>query len=187
MTIPHRRQPERVVLLGIPFVADANQRRFEQLDEGGDDLGAGQSLLAHVPIDAFANARECAPERHHALVLRFVAHLTPPLVIPVLLATTDIASGCLNVAVCARADPDILPGRRDHERLDPRKDLQIGDATPLRIAIGKSLPGPMAGDTRPVDVGITEPCLFGNKRGIDDGGGIGRGFHGVRASACIGG
>ena len=38
MSIPHCRQAERVVASGILHVSDANQRRFEELDDHGEDL-----------------------------------------------------------------------------------------------------------------------------------------------------
>src|SRR5688572_29975509 len=107
MTIPHRREPERLVLPGVLVVADADEGCLQQANDGGDDLFPGEAVLAQILIDALANARQRAPERDHVLVFRLVADLPPFGVIAVLLATARIAAGGLDVAVRRGADPDV--------------------------------------------------------------------------------
>ena len=68
--------------------------------------------------------------------------------IAVLLAAARVASGRLQVAVRARADPDVLVRRRDRERADA---LQLGRvAHPL--AVGADV-GEVVADAEAADAG----------------------------------
>jgi len=73
----------------------------------------------------------------------------PPLrVVPVLLASSSVASHRLYVAAVIQADPDLLPGGRDRERTDPGERLGIVDGA----AVGRTVVEPSA-NAPPPDAG----------------------------------
>src|SRR5450759_5398435 len=73
----------------------------------------------------------------------------PPLrVVPVLLASSSVASHRLYVAAVIQADPDLLPGGRDRERADPGERLGIVDGA----AVGRTVVEPSA-NAPPPDAG----------------------------------
>src|SRR6185312_2437679 len=82
------------------------------------DLGAFE-----VVRDALAQLRQRAGEAGHVVELLGVAALAPALVVQVLLASGGVDARRLQVAERVRADPDVLPRRRDAELADPRQVL----------------------------------------------------------------
>src|SRR5262245_5668925 len=64
----------------------------------------------------------------------------PARVVQVLPATAVVAAGGLDVAGRVRADPHVLPGRRDHQIADALQDLGVGHA----LAVGVEVLEPLA-------------------------------------------
>jgi hypothetical protein len=92
---------------------------FQQVDDGRQHFFARQAGQFQCAVDFGADGGEGLAEVDHPLVLHLVAHGAPFRMVAVLLASARVASGGLQVAVGLRADPDVGPGRRNDERLDP--------------------------------------------------------------------
>src|SRR5215470_3874603 len=89
--------------------------------------------------DAGANARERLRERDEAAVLHFVTDLAPTRVITILFAAARVATGRLQVASRISADPDIGPGRRDHQRSNSFALGRIRNRPAVWIHVPKSV------------------------------------------------
>ena len=146
MPLPHRRQPEALVVACVLAVADPDGAVVEQPNDGGDDLFARHPGQRQVARDPFAEPGERPAEVDHPAVLRLVPNLAPARVVAVLLAAPRVAAGGLDVAARARADPDVGPGRRDGERADPVQALLLADGLAFGRVIGEALPGSLAAD-----------------------------------------
>jgi hypothetical protein len=134
-----RGQAERPVLLRVLLVADAHERGLQKLDDGCHDLLSGQTLAAQVAGDSSANAWQNPSEAEHPSELVLVAHLAPARVVAVLLASSRIAAGRLQVAARTRGDPDVLPRRRDGERPDAVERVGVAHHPTLGIGVDESL------------------------------------------------
>src|SRR5207248_511068 len=66
-------------------------------------------------------------ERNQTSVLHLVAHLAPARVIAVLLAAAGVPSDGLKMTARIGTDPDVGPGRRNHERSDALELGRIAD------------------------------------------------------------
>ena len=85
-------------------------------------------------------ARQRTGEPEHVVELLAVAPLAPARVVEVLPAARGVDAGGLDVAAGIRADPDVLPGRRDHELVDPREDLGVRDGLPVLVEVAEPRP-----------------------------------------------
>lgn len=115
LALAQGRKTEGVVVPGILGIADAHERCLEQANDRGNHLLARQPRPRKIARDAPANARQGAGESGEPRIFRLVAHLAPARVIAILLASSRVAAGRLDMALRARADPHLLPGRRDGE------------------------------------------------------------------------
>ena len=104
-------------------------------------LSRGSPASARSWRDAAPDARQRPGEGEHAPVLGLVAHFAPARVIAVLLAPARVAAGGLQMAVVARADPDLVPGGRNRQRADACQRFRIAQ----RPAVGPQVPEPRAG------------------------------------------
>jgi hypothetical protein len=146
MAVAQRRQAVAAVAPRIISVADADQRRFEQMDRRRQNFFARQPALAHVGVDPRADRGKHARKTQYPLVFGLFAARSERRMIPILLASPQIAPCGLDMAVRRRADPDIRPGGRNDETAQPRQPGLVGDALAARIAIRKSLAGLVARD-----------------------------------------
>jgi hypothetical protein len=80
-----------------------------------------QSAAFHVPVHSNVQARQRSSEAEHPVMLGPVPLLAPKVVMPVLAAARRVGPHRLDVASRVRADPDVLPRGRDHQRLDPAR------------------------------------------------------------------
>ena len=126
------RQAERAVEPRVLVVADPDEGRLQQPDDGRQHLLARHARYRQVGVAAFADTRQDAGEVDEALELRVVAAGPPALVVAILLATLGVAPGRLEVAGRVRADPDVRPGGRDSQRADPGQDRRIADQVAVR-------------------------------------------------------
>jgi hypothetical protein len=77
----------------------------------------------------------------------------PPLVVVQVLAAAGlVGADGLDVAVRVRADPDVLPGRRDHQRPDPLDHLGVLDHVAVSIEVAEPLAPAAPGQARLVGV-----------------------------------
>ena len=114
--------------------------------------GARQRRGLEIGVHALADRRQRARKVDHLAVLGLVSRARPLRMIAMLLPPARIAPGRLHMAVGARANPDVLPRRRNDERSNSVERSRIANGTSLRIAIGERLPAPDAGQPwLPVD------------------------------------
>ena len=135
MSILHGCQAERFVFTRVFLIADADERALEQPHYRCQDFVPRQTRRSEVFTHAFANFRQSLREDHDPVVLVFVAHLAPTLMVKVLFAPARIATGCLNVAVCRGTNPDVRPGRRNGEICHAQQSLLIPNRFSLGIEI----------------------------------------------------
>ena len=150
-----RRQAIAVVLLGIVVVPDANERGFQKMDDGGEDLLARKTAAAPCARVTFARTPGSALGKcDHVFVLGTLAHLTEPWLVAVLLAALGIPTGGLDVPFRKRADPDISPGRRDGKRPDPPENVRLREPGAVSAGVGETFAGFSAADAgaRIIDV-----------------------------------
>ena len=99
MPVAHRRQAERVVVAGILVVADADQGRLQQPDDGRQDLAPRQAGELQVAFGGAADLRERPAEGERPAVFRLVPHAPPSRVVTVLLPPPVVAARRLDVPV----------------------------------------------------------------------------------------
>src|SRR5690606_34254107 len=121
---------------------------LQEPDDASQHLLAGQAAHAQVVVGALADDRQDGGEVHQMVVLVSVADLAPAFVVDVLLPAAVVPPGGLNVAGGVWADPDIGPGRRDGQLLDPRAHLAVADRLAVRVAVAEATPSSPASDAR---------------------------------------
>lgn len=121
MAIAQGREAKALVFTPIGIVADADHRLVEKPDDRRNNLFAWQAAQGEVGFDALAQRGQAMAKRGEARKFRLVAAGGPVGMIAILLAPALVAAGRLNMSGRIGADPDISPGRRDDQRLDPRQ------------------------------------------------------------------
>src|SRR6185295_16025770 len=104
-----------------------------------EDLVTRQAGVLQVRRRSLADPRQGLGERDQTAVLDLVPHLAPFRVIAVLLAPAGVASRRLQMPTRVRANPDILPRRRNRQRSNPLQLGRIGDRSPVRPDIAHLL------------------------------------------------
>src|ERR1700753_1901643 len=92
-----------------------------------------------------------------SVVLLLGSLFLPTLVIDVLTAAGGVGPDRLNVTVGVRADPYLLPRRRNDKALDARENLGVFDGLALGIDVGEAAPPANAAQSRTVDRASTQP------------------------------
>jgi hypothetical protein len=126
VTVLQRGDAIAVVLPGVIIVANADERRIQQVDNSGHDLFARQAAQRDVLAHLGPNVWESVGKRDQMLVLGAFPRLTKTWMIAVLLTSPGVAAGGLDVAVRVGADPHVDPGWRHSERLDAPEDVWLG-------------------------------------------------------------
>ena len=173
--VAQRGQPVGPVLLAVLIIPDADSRIFQQADDAREHLLPRQSGSFEVAVRLFADLRQRLGKGEHAVVLDRVADLAPMRVVAILLAAPRVASGRLQVATRVGTDPDIAPGGRDGEPLDPVDRLRVSDGAAVRIQIGEPLPHPLPPDSRRLVGHVAQPRGPGRRHRVDQLRRIGRG------------
>ena len=126
--LAQRRQPEGLVLLRVALGADPKEAEVEQPHRAGEHPLADQPAAPEVLLGP-GRASPAAPWRTSPSSSNFSRSrlLAPGRVVEVLLAPGVVDARRLDVAVRVRADPDLLPGRRDRRAPDPLDHLAVGD------------------------------------------------------------
>ena len=134
MLLAHGGEAVGLVLHRVLLGADAEEAAVEQPHRAGQHAVAGQLVGAvEVPVD-HARAASAARARSRASRRTSRSRAGAPLrVVEVLLAAGGVDPRGLQVAARVRADPHVLPGRRDAELGDPLDVLGLGDA----LAVGR--------------------------------------------------
>ena len=125
---------------GVLIIAHADQGLFQEPDHSGEHLSPRKAAQGQISIGLGESAARLA-ERHHPVVLGVVADFPPTRVIAVLLPPLRITARGLDMPPRRRADPDLGPGGRDRQTLDPCQDLGIADRLPVGSGVAKALPG----------------------------------------------
>src|SRR5580700_2701725 len=137
-----------MVQLGILFAADPEQAEVDQPDGAGRDAVTIQATSRQVRHGGRPQRRQNAGEPQHVKELLSVALFAPLLVVAVLDPAPAVHAGGLDVAQRVRRDPDVRPGRRDHQRADALQRLPLRDLRARRVAVPETFPTPLAGDPR---------------------------------------
>src|SRR5258706_6767638 len=132
-------EAEGVVLLRIFGVANEDQRRFEEIHNGGENLLPRQAAPRKILVYPLAELRQRLAKGAEACKFGLVAYASPAGVIAVLLTASSVAAGGLEVTVGPLADPDVRPRRRDRQLLDALDHLAVLDRFPLWIEKRKPL------------------------------------------------
>jgi hypothetical protein len=85
---------------------------------------------------------------NHPIVLGGIAHGAPAWMIPVLLPSSSIASGGLQVPVWAWTDPDVRPCRRDGKGLKTAQHCRVSYELPVKATVTKAAASAWAPDAR---------------------------------------
>jgi hypothetical protein len=108
-----RREAEALVLFGVALGADPKEPEVEQPDCAREHSLPVDILPAQVSGHGAPHSGQGAREVEHLVELLLVSPRAPGFVVEILLATRRIDAGGLKMAIGQRADPDVLPGRRD--------------------------------------------------------------------------
>ena len=145
--VEERGEAVGLIVPGVLVIADAHQRAVEDTDRGRQHQCSAERPLAQVPRHALAQFRQRGGEIEDMQEFRQLPPFPPAGVVDVLLAAAGVATGRLDVPVRIRADPDVGPGGRNDQALDPRSRL-FSDGPALAVEIGEAMPGsapPQAG------------------------------------------
>jgi hypothetical protein len=110
----------RPVLLRVHLAADAEEADVEQPGRRGEHPAPVQPAGGEVLGDADPGLGQRPAELADPGELLAVALHPPGLVVQVLPPPGVVGADGLQVTVWPRADPHVLPRRRDHQRLDAR-------------------------------------------------------------------
>src|SRR4029450_13782842 len=134
------RDPERSVLLGVSLGADAEPAQVDQPD--GDRTRPLRAVFLSVQVLGHRGAeiRELFGETDQLVVLRLLLPGAEGWVVKILPAPGGIHAGRLELCAGARRDPDVLPGRRDDERLDPPQLVRVRDAVASSVLVAEVPP-----------------------------------------------
>src|SRR5437016_5457925 len=117
----------------------------------------GTPAPARSASTRFADPWERFREVNQSAVLRLVAHLSPALVIAVLLSAPSIAPGGLDVTDRAWRDPYIGPCRRDRESSDAPELALVADRDAVAVGVGEPAPAPLTANAGLVVVRVAQP------------------------------
>src|SRR5207244_1606211 len=87
----------------------ADQRAFEQPNDRRQHLVTRQLGEVDVPLDALTDERQDLAEGDHPAELRLVAHLAVSWVVSILLPSSCVARGNLQMSRRVRANPHVIP------------------------------------------------------------------------------
>src|SRR5947199_5512654 len=137
MVILHRRQTERLVLPGILFVADTNEGALEQLHHYRQDLLSLEPRQLQIDVESPPNLGQGRSKDQDTIVFVLIANRPPAFVIPILFSSAVIASGCLNMTIGKRTNPNLAISWWNREASDSKQARFIANQLPLRIEVLK--------------------------------------------------
>ena len=110
-----RGQAIRLVVARVLIVPHPDAGHLQQPHDRREHLFAGKSRARDILVHLLANRRQQPAEREHAVELGVVPYGAVLGMVTVLLAAAGVAAGHLDMSVSTRADPDVGPGRGNHE------------------------------------------------------------------------
>src|SRR6185312_16005326 len=127
VALPERRDPERPRRARIALGADAEPAEIDQPKRERAHPVRRQRLSTQVLRHRLAQVGEALGEANE--LVEFLLLLARPEVgvVQVLAPAGLVDSGRLELRAPPRRDPDVLPRGRDHELLDPREPVAVGD------------------------------------------------------------
>ena len=128
------------MLRGVLLPAWAEEAEVDQADRRREHPFPGEPLTAQVVLDHLADAREHGAELQHPVMLLLVPPIAPKVVVAVLTAVGRVRADRLDVPHGIGADPDVLPGREDHQRLDAGERLRVLDRGGPKSEMPEPLP-----------------------------------------------
>jgi hypothetical protein len=174
VAILQRGEPVAIVLLGVVVVSDPDERRFQQVHDGGQHLFTWKATERHVLTDLFPYGGKSVSERNNVLVFRAFPDLTKPRVVAILFSSFGIPTGRLNVAIRIGADPNIGPSRRYSERRYARQIINLGQLRPVSAAVVEAPPRFYPPDSRPGIRHVPQAHSLGRTLRVNDRLHIGR-------------
>ena len=160
----HGRQAERRVRPRVLLVPHPDERDFEEAHHRREHLLSRETGPPQLFVAALPQRGQGAGEGQDSFVLGVVPDLAPARMVAVLLASSLVSPGCLDVAVRHGADPDVRPGGRDDERPDPGEHVGITDGLALAVQVAERLAPGLAGQARLMVADVAEPGLLGGGR-----------------------
>src|SRR5204862_6817115 len=139
--ILHHREAVVPVLLSVGLLAHPEEATVEEPRRAREHPFSGEALQGKVLRAFGAETRKGARELERVVELLLVTALPPALVVQVLSPSCRVGADGLKVSVLVGTDPDVDPGGRDRERLDPRPRLP-GNARAVGLQVGESLAAP---------------------------------------------
>ena len=144
--VPEGREAVGAVVTRVFVVADADERRLQQLGDGRQHLVARDAGEREVGVDALPHRREGVGERGQAVELHPVAERGPVGVVAVLEPTPLVAPHGLEVGVGVVADAHVGPGRRDHDGADAFEGGGVGHPRAAAVVVAEALAPPHPSD-----------------------------------------
>ena len=135
MSPTQRREPERLVRLGVLVGADADQGALQQPNHCRHHLLARKPGQRDVVLDPLTNQLQHVAEGNHPLELDAVPLLAKRGMVAVLLPAACVARRHLQVTVRVRADPHVRPGGRDHQRPEAAQHGGVANRATLGIHV----------------------------------------------------
>jgi hypothetical protein len=133
--LAERRDAEGLGFLRVALRADAEPAAIDQARRDRGDTLTIQKLVVHVPRHGRPQVRQALGKANQPVELRLLL-LRPEIpVIDVLLPSGSVDAGGLELRRRAGRDPDLFPGGRDDERLDPLELFLVDDATSARVDV----------------------------------------------------
>ena len=158
MLAADRGQAEGAVLRGVLLPSRTEEAQVDEADAGGKHPFPAQAGSGEVTGDRPAYARQRRAELQHPVVLAAVPLFPPQIVVAVLTAARGVSAHGLDVAGRIGADPDVLPGRRDDERLDAGQGLRIPHRPSARAEVAEPSAAAPAPDIRGGRVAAGQSC-----------------------------
>src|SRR5690606_15876806 len=140
----------------VGLVADPDQGALQQLHHGSQRPLPGKAGPVEILVHRLANRRQRPTELDHPVVLVRVAHLAPTSVIAILLATTRVTTGGLQVTIGSGADPDILPGRWDRQLANPLQRFRVVHPAAIGAVIAETSAGTAPGQSGAVVIDVAQ-------------------------------
>ncbi len=182
MALAQGGQAEALVGLGVLVVADADGGLLHDPHHRRQHLFARQATAGQVVLDLRAQLGQRPAELGHAAIFGAVAVGAPVGMVDVLLASSLVAAGGLDMPPRIGADPDVGPGRRDHQLGDAVFRAGAVDDAAVGVDIGEALAGLAAGKA---GIGVVHIDEAGGGRLLGTGQDIG-GHHGSRTQSPAG-
>jgi hypothetical protein len=160
--VEQRGQTVRAVRARILIVPDAQKRRVEKVDDGGDHFAPRQAGPSKVHLHMAPHRGKRAAEIDHLVEFRRLPELTPLRMVAILLPAACVSASGLDVACRLRADPDAGPCRGNGQSPNVRQKLRVSDDFPVAVQVLEITARAPAPNSRRGIADIHEPSRSGS-------------------------